>query len=117
MSALHESGKIKFVGRFDDLEDELLSSTTTGYTGQGSPNRLDWFVCAFGAQEQACVSAGINQGGHARVGFENNLQLPDGEIASSTAELVSDLSVAILATDRPIASSEQARQILGIRSA
>ncbi len=79
--------------------------------------RLDWFVCAFGAREQACVSAAINQGGHARVGFENNLQLPDGEIASSTAELVSDLSVAILATDRPIASSEQARQILGIRSA
>ena len=78
---------------------------------------LDWFVCAFGAKEQACVSTAINQGGHARVGFENNLQLPGGEIASSTSELVGELSVAILATDRPIASSEQARQILGIRSA
>lgn len=78
---------------------------------------LDWFVCAFGAKEQACVSTAINQGGHARVGFENNLRLPSGEIASSTAELVSELSVAIQATDRPIASSGQTRQILGIRSA
>ncbi len=46
VSALHETGKIKLVGRFDDLEDELLASTTTGYTGVRSPNRLDWFVWA-----------------------------------------------------------------------
>lgn len=44
VSALHEVGKIKMVGRFDDLEDELLACTTTGYTGARSPNRLDWFV-------------------------------------------------------------------------
>jgi len=46
ISALHETGKIKLVGRFDDLEDELLSFTTTGYTGARSPNRADWFVWA-----------------------------------------------------------------------
>ncbi len=43
-SALHETGKIKFVGDFPDLEDELLSCTTIGYTGARSPNRLDAFV-------------------------------------------------------------------------
>lgn len=46
ISALHECGKIKFVGRFDDLEDELMAFTTTGYTGARSPNRADWFVWA-----------------------------------------------------------------------
>jgi len=46
ISALHETGKIRFVGDFPDLEDELLSSTTTGYTGPKSPNRLDAFVFA-----------------------------------------------------------------------
>lgn len=46
VSALHEQGKIKLVGRFDDLEDELLACATTGYTGSRSPNRLDWFVWA-----------------------------------------------------------------------
>lgn len=47
ISALHETGKIKLVGRFDELEDELMSFTTTGYTGEKSPNRADWFVWAF----------------------------------------------------------------------
>jgi len=46
ISALHETGKIKLVGNFDDLEDELLSFTTTGYMGDRSPNRADWFVWA-----------------------------------------------------------------------
>jgi 3-keto-5-aminohexanoate cleavage enzyme len=78
---------------------------------------LDWFVCAFGAKEQACVSAGISQGGHARIGFENNLQLPNGELAGSSAELVTKLSQSIQASQRTIASGEQARQVLGIRSA
>lgn len=46
VSLLHENGKIKMVGRFDDLEDELLAFTTLGYTGSRSPNRADWFVWA-----------------------------------------------------------------------
>ena len=46
VSALHETGKIKMVGDFPDLEDEMLASTTVGYTGARSPNRLDAFVFA-----------------------------------------------------------------------
>ena len=46
ISSLHEQGKIKFVGDFPDLEDELLGFTTTGYIGERSPNRADWFVWA-----------------------------------------------------------------------
>lgn len=46
ISALHEMGKIKMVGKFEKLEDEMVSSTTTGYTGAKSPNRLDAFVFA-----------------------------------------------------------------------
>ena len=46
ISALHETGKIKFVGRFDALEDELKGFTTTGYTGEQSPNRADAFIWA-----------------------------------------------------------------------
>jgi phage terminase large subunit-like protein len=47
ISALCELGKIKFVGRFDALEDELCAFTTTGYVGEHSPNRADAFVWAF----------------------------------------------------------------------
>ena len=31
----------------DDLEDELMGFTTTGYIGASSPNRADWYVWAF----------------------------------------------------------------------
>jgi len=78
---------------------------------------IDWFVCAFGAQEQACVNAAINRGGHARIGFENNLQLPNGETAASTTQLVVELGKSVQAQIRPIATSVQARQLLGIRNA
>ena len=47
IAALHETGKIKLVGRFDELEDELTGFTTTGYTGEKSPNRADAFVWLF----------------------------------------------------------------------
>ena len=78
---------------------------------------LDWFVCAFGSNEQDCVSAGINHGGHARIGFENNLYLPGGEYADSTAALVSALCNTLSTHKHSIANSVQTRQILGTRNA
>lgn len=47
ISALVEKGKIRHVGNFTELEDELCAMTTFGYTGQGSPNRADAYVWAF----------------------------------------------------------------------
>jgi len=47
ISALHEQGKIKLVGRFDLMEDEMCAMTTMGFMGQGSPNRVDAMVWAF----------------------------------------------------------------------
>lgn len=49
---------------------------------------LDWAVCAFGPTERACVTEAMRRGGHARVGFENNLARPDGRPARDNAELV-----------------------------
>ncbi|MCP4410177.1 MAG: DNA-packaging protein [Gammaproteobacteria bacterium] len=46
ISALYEQGKVKHVGYFPELEDELMSFTTTGYQGIGSPNRGDALVWA-----------------------------------------------------------------------
>lgn len=46
VSALHETGKLKLVGDFPDMEDEMLASSTIGYTGPRSPNRLDALVFA-----------------------------------------------------------------------
>ena len=44
LSALVEQGKIRHVGMYPDLEEELAGFTTTGYRGDGSPNRADaWY--------------------------------------------------------------------------
>jgi uncharacterized protein (DUF849 family) len=48
----------------------------------------DWMLCAFGPRETQCVTLAAILGGHARVGFENNLALPDGTIAPSNAAIV-----------------------------
>jgi len=52
------------------------------------PRFQPWSVCAFGRRETACVTAAALLGGHGRVGFENNLVLPDGARAASNADLV-----------------------------
>ena len=59
------------------------------------PRFHPWTVCAFGRREAACVTAGALLGGHIRVGFENNLTLPNGARAASNGELV-DVAVGAL---------------------
>jgi phage terminase large subunit-like protein len=46
ISALFEEGKMRMVGEFQAMEQEMLSFTTTGYLGQGSPNRADAMIWA-----------------------------------------------------------------------
>ncbi len=43
-SALYEQGKVRHVGRFNELEEELTSFTTYGYVGGDSPNRADALI-------------------------------------------------------------------------
>jgi phage terminase large subunit-like protein len=45
-SALYEEGKVRHVGLFPKLEDELCAFSTGGYTGPRSPNRADAHVWA-----------------------------------------------------------------------
>ena len=69
ISALSEAGKLKLLGRFQQLEDEMVAMTTAGYTGSKSPNRLDAMVWAITElfpkifqqqkQEQNTMSGGV----------------------------------------------------------
>jgi len=74
--------------------------------------RHPWAVCAFGPKETACAAAAAALGGHARVGFENNLLLPDGQTAADNATLVAATAQAIRALGRPLADAETARRLL-----
>jgi 3-keto-5-aminohexanoate cleavage enzyme len=56
------------------------------------PRFSHWTTCAFGRHEAAAVAMGALLGGHVRVGFENNLYLPDGSLARSNADLVNTVA-------------------------
>ena len=45
-SALYEKGKVRHVGYYSKLEDELAAFSTIGYTGPRSPNRADAAIWA-----------------------------------------------------------------------
>lgn len=53
---------------------------------------VPWALCAFGRREAACATAALTLGGHARVGFENNVWLPDGSRAAGNEELVTGVA-------------------------
>ncbi|MGJ7519774.1 3-keto-5-aminohexanoate cleavage protein [Variovorax sp. LT1P1] len=74
-----------------------------------------WAVCAFGATENACITAAAALGGHARVGFENNLRCKDGRMAPDNRALVRQAADAAAALGRPLATGDQIRQRFGGR--
>jgi 3-keto-5-aminohexanoate cleavage enzyme len=71
-----------------------------------------WAACAFGPREAACVLVAAGLGGHARVGFENNLWRADGSLAASTAELVEQVAAGARLLGRDIADVATTRAIL-----
>lgn len=44
VAALYEQGKVRHVGVFSRLEEQMRWFTTTGYKGEGSPDRVDALV-------------------------------------------------------------------------
>ncbi len=68
-----------------------------------------WSVCAFGQRETACVTAAALLGGHVRVGFENNLVLPDGSGASDNSALVAAARAASAACGLRAATADELR--------
>jgi uncharacterized protein (DUF849 family) len=73
----------------------------------------NWSVCCFGKTELAAVEAAAGTGGHARVGFENNLLLPDGSVADDNAALVRLAVDAGRAAGRDPATAAEVRKMFG----
>ena len=46
ISALYEKGRVAHVGNFDELEQQMGQMTTSGFQGEGSPDRVDALVWA-----------------------------------------------------------------------
>jgi 3-keto-5-aminohexanoate cleavage enzyme len=79
------------------------------------PSNAIWSVLGVGKAQLPMISLAMILGGHARVGFEDNIYLKRGVLASSNAELVEMAVDLAERLQRPVATSTETRKILGIK--
>jgi 3-keto-5-aminohexanoate cleavage enzyme len=78
------------------------------------PAGSTWTVAGLGASQLPLATLAVLLGGHARVGFEDNIYYRKGELATSNAQLVERVARISRELDRAVATPDEARAILGI---
>lgn len=78
------------------------------------PSGATWSVAGMGRHQLPMAALAVILGGHVRVGFEDNIYYRKGELANSNAQLVERVARIAAELERPLASPDEARSILGI---
>ena len=81
----------------------------------GIPAGSTWTVTGVAPHAFPMAAAAIAMGGNVRVGFEDNLYLSNGVLAKSNGELVEKVVRLAKELGRPIATSDEAREILSLK--
>jgi uncharacterized protein (DUF849 family) len=74
-----------------------------------------WCAAGIGANQIVLNEWAISSGGHARTGLEDNIRLDRDTLAPSNAALVKRAVALCKKYDRPVATWQQARAMLGLR--
>lgn len=112
------------------LEDPLVVQFVLGVPGSGVPATVEmvehlrrmlpegahWSVCAIGRAQLPLNAYCILAGGHVRTGLEDNLWFRRGERATNAALVARAVRLAG-ELQRPVATSDAARELLGVRAA
>ena len=77
------------------------------------PEDSTWSALGIGSGHIPIMLTGIAMGGHLRVGMEDNVFYANNQLATSNAELVARAARLIRESNKTVASSEDARNILG----
>ena len=116
---LHKKGFIQSPMHFD-----LVMGVNGGITGElrdfvfmrhSLPADATYTVAGIGRFEFPLAMASIIDGGHVRVGLEDNTYISKGVLAKSNAELVEKVVRMAKELGREIANSIEARKILGLK--
>jgi 3-keto-5-aminohexanoate cleavage enzyme len=78
------------------------------------PPGSHWGVIGISRDQWMLVGAALSLGGSIRVGLEDNLYLPDGQMASSNGELIAKARQMTEDVGRRPASVQQAREMLAV---
>ncbi len=90
---------------------EFYLATVRRLFGPDAP----WCAAGIGANQAVLNDWAISQGGHARTGLEDNVRLDRHTLAASNAALVRRTVAVCEQYSRPVATWQQAREILGLR--
>ena len=74
-----------------------------------------WCAAGIGAHQLTLNEWAVGAGGHARTGLEDNVRLDRDTLAPSNAALVRRAAQICERNGRPVASWQQAREILGLK--
>lgn len=116
---LHKKGHIQKPMHFD-----FVMGVNGGITGElrdfvflreSIPSDATYTVAGIGRFEFTLAAAAIIDGGHVRVGFEDNVFISKGVLAKSNGELVAKVVRMAGELGREIATPEEARRILGLK--
>jgi 3-keto-5-aminohexanoate cleavage enzyme len=80
------------------------------------PSSAQWSVLGVGKDQIPMITMGILLGGNIRVGFEDNIYLKRGVLASGNAQMVEMAVDLAERLGRQVATTQEARQILGLRT-
>jgi uncharacterized protein (DUF849 family) len=70
-------------------------------------------ICAFGKHETDCLLESAREGGHIRVGFENNRLHADGRVAQDNASRVQAVIDALPGDTPPLTDALAMQKLLG----
>lgn len=116
------------------LDDPLWCTFFFGWPGQScqpmtdlalfnqiyhKPENLNWSMSCMSRDPKtywAQINRGVLQNGHIRVGYEDCGRHPDGSYAQTNADLVDRVVQMAKLVGRPIATVEEAREIIHLRS-
>ncbi len=82
--------------------------------GPDGGQRSHWGVIGISRDQWLLVAAALTLGGSVRVGLEDNLYLPNGEMARSNGDLIAQARRMVEDVGRRPASVEEARSLLGV---
>jgi uncharacterized protein (DUF849 family) len=86
------------------------------YMRNNLPEGCLWYAFGIGPTHFSMAATSIINGGHARVGFEDNLFIRKNVPAASNAEMVRKVAEIAALLDREVATPQEARKILKLAS-
>jgi 3-keto-5-aminohexanoate cleavage enzyme len=87
---------------------------TLHFLSESIPPKSTWTVAALGRWQLPMAVMAIPMGGHVRVGLEDNIYYRRGKLATNE-QLVARITRIAAEAERPVATPDEARQILGLR--